>query len=473
MDTQFRNILKNNLKLSQSQPVLIAFSGGIDSICLLDLFRKTDNPLIIAHFNHGIRENADRDEQFARELSKRLGIEFISEKGNVPQFAKNNKLSMEEAARKKRYEFLFRLARDKGVSVIATGHHADDQVETMFMHLMRGSGLPGLTGMKEMAVIPEFDAEIKIIRPLLSFWRSEIEEYCSKTNLDFTRDETNYSDLYERNRIRNEILPYLNDRYPGLNQRLLNMTKVLQSEDEIIQEHLLGFWNKVCIEKHALFVRIDQAEFINLPLGIQRRLIRSIVFSLKPELRDLSFKNIENVLNFLSLNKTGEIDLQEHLIAIFTNQEIIFGSKSKDWIGNLYPQLNNPAKLKIEHDDLIKISDGWVLHVQETKNFDHISTNEGDQFSAFLDAKKIGMELGLRVKREGDRFQPLGMNKGSLKISDIFINEKIPLAARNNWPLVTNMKDEIIWIPGFRLHHDYRVTDATEMIIKLSVLRHN
>src|SRR5690606_21541040 len=111
----------------------------------------------------------------------------------------------------------------KGAKLIAVGHHADDQVETMLMHLLRGSGLTGLAGMKEITVIPEFDNEIKIIRPLLSFKRSEIEEYCAINNLEFVVDETNASDLYERNQIRHEIIPYLNERYPGLNQRLLNL----------------------------------------------------------------------------------------------------------------------------------------------------------------------------------------------------------------------------------------------------------
>jgi tRNA(Ile)-lysidine synthase len=473
MDKLFLKNIKNNMKLSNSQRVIIAFSGGIDSICLLDLFRKINTPLIVAHFNHGIREKADRDERFAREISEKFGLEFVSEKGNVPLFAKENNLSLEDAARKKRYEFLFRIAREKDAGVIATGHHADDQVETMFMHLMRGSGLTGLTGMKEITVIPEFDANIKIIRPLLSFWRSEIEEYGTKNNLDYVIDETNYSDIYERNRIRNEILPYLNDRYPGLNQRLLNMTNVLQFEDEIIQERLFSIWNQIRIEKHSQFIRINKVKLLNHPVGIQRRIIRLIAFSLKPELRDLSFKNIENVVDFLDLNKTGEIDLQGNLVALFTDKEIIFGLKSKGWIENLYPQLNNPKKLNFDLHDTIDISENWSLHVEKIRSVNNILTQEADQFSALLDAEKMGMEIGLRVKRDGDRFQPLGMDKDTLKVSDIFINEKFLMAARKKWPIVTNMEDEIIWIPGFRLHHNYRITDTTKKIIKLSVLRRN
>lgn len=471
MDIRFINIIKNNLKLSDFQPVVIAFSGGIDSVCLLDLFKKVKTPLIVAHFNHGIRENADLDEHFAKEISGIFGLDFVSEKGNVSKFAKENNLSLEEAARKKRYEFLFRIAHENGATVIATGHHADDQVETMFMHLMRGSGLTGLTGMKEITVLPEFDAEIKIIRPLLSFWRSEIEEYCTNNNLSYVIDETNYSDIYERNRIRLEILPYLNDRYPGLNQRLLNLTNVLKDEDEIIQGHISRIWNQIILEKHAQFIRVNKGNFIKLSIGIQRRLIRMIAFSLKPELRDLSFYNLENVINFLHLNKTGEIDLQSNLIALFVDQEIIFGSKTKLWIENLYPQLGNPKKINIDLDSVIEISENWFLHVEKIKNVNIFLAKEIDSFSAMFDAEKIGMEIALRVKRVGDRFQPFGLKKGNLKISDIFINEKFPQTAREKWPLVINSEDEIIWIPGFRLNHAYRVTETTKNILKLSVVK--
>ena len=473
MDLRFLNIIRNNLKLSNPQPVVIAFSGGIDSVCLVNLFNKLDNPLIIAHFNHGIRQNADRDEQFARIVALRLGYDFVSGKADVLEFAKENHLSLEEAARKKRYDFLFQVARDKGAALIAVGHHADDQVETMFMHLMRGSGLSGLAGMKEVALIPEFDSEIKIIRPLLSFWRYEIEEYCSKNNLDYVVDETNFSNLYERNRIRHEILPFLNDRYKGLNQRLLNTAKILQSEDELIQERLLKMWDSICLQQHSQFIRLNKSELSNQPIGLQRRIIRFVAFSLRPDLRDLSFKNIENLLNFLDKNKTGEIDLQDCLIAIFTNHEILFGSESKDWIELLFPQIDEQLRIEIGQQDQIEISENWLLQIELMKFSHNIQIKQANEFMVLLDGEKIGESIGLRGKVDGDKFQPLGLEKGSLKLSDFFINEKVMQAARKKWPLVTNSDDEIVWIPGFRPGQPYRVTGSTQKIIKLSVLKKN
>jgi len=471
MESRFLNIIKNNLKLSNTQPVIIAFSGGIDSVCLLNLFRKLENPLIIAHFNHGIRKNADRDEHFARKSAMQFGCDFVSEKVDVKEFAKTYHLSLEEAARKKRYDFLYQIAREKGSLLIAVGHHADDQVETMFMHLMRGSGLSGLAGMKELTIIPEFDSEIKIIRPLLSFWRYEIEEYCLKNNLDFIVDETNLSTVYERNRLRHEILPFLNERYTGLNQRLLNLVNILQYEDELIQERLSDVWESICVQQQLQFIRLNKSELKKQPLGLKRRIIRFVAFSLRPDLRDLSFKNIENLLNFMDKNKTGEIDLQDGLIAIFTNHEIFFGSKSKDWIGLLFPQIFGQEKIEIGQDDCIDISENWLFQIELIKDSNNNKLKNENEYTVLLDQEKIGEFIWLRGRRDGDKFHPLGMEKGSIKLSDFFINEKVMQAAREKWPLVTHADDEIIWIPGYRPSHKYRVTDSTKLIIKLSVLK--
>ncbi len=471
MEIRFLNIIENNIKLTNTQAVVIAFSGGMDSVCLLNLFAKLKYPIIIAHFNHGIRELSDRDEQFSRMYAQQLGFYFISEKANILDFAKENHLSVEEAARKKRYDFLYRIARNNGAQYIAVGHHADDQVETMFMHLMRGSGLSGLAGMREIALIPEFDSEIKIIRPLLSFWRSEIVEYCSKNNLDYVVDETNFSNLYERNRIRHEILPFLNERYSGLNQRLFNLANVLQSEDELIQGQLSKIWESICLQQHPRFIRVNLAELKNQPLGMQRRIIRFVVFSLRPELRDLSFKNIENLLIFMNKNKTGEIDLQEHLIALFTNQEILFGSKSRNWIGLLFPQVQGQLKIEIGTTDWIEICENWYFKIELIRDTNYVQIKTENEFTVLLDGEKLSDFITLRGKKDGDKFQPLGLENGSVKLSDFFINEKVIQAAREKWPLVTNSDDRIIWVPGYRPSHEYRITESTRKIIKMSVMK--
>ena len=467
----FLKIIKNIQKLSIDQPIIIGFSGGIDSVCLLDLMVKAGKKIIVAHYNHGIRENADRDEKFSLLHSKRYNALFVSEKSNVKEYALNNNLSIEEAARKKRYDFLFRIARENKSNLIAVAHHADDQVETVFMHLMRGSGMSGLAGMREFTTIPEFDHSIKIYRPLLSIWRDEIEEYCKNNELDFIIDETNFSTLYERNRIRQEILPYLIERYPGLSKRLLNLSNVLQKDDELLQDLTIESWDLICLEQHIKFFRLSSEELRKLPLALQRRIIRHAAYSFKPDLRDLSYKNVENVLNFLQKKSPGEIDLQENIIAVFSSDEIILGSKDKNWIELIHPQIYQTFQGNVFDKKEVQISENWYFEMDITSLEDQTNLSTENEFSVLLDAEKVGDFLGLRSKIDGDIFQPLGMEKGIIKISDFFINEKLMMDARKNYPLVVDANNEIIWIPGFRLNHKYRITNETKRILKLSILR--
>ena len=470
MDEKFVSIIKEKIKLDLKNPVVIGFSGGIDSVCLATLLLQTSCPIIIAHFNHCLRDTADRDENFARDFAQKRNLNFVSEKSDVSKFAKFESLSIEEAARKKRYGFLFQVARNYKSEAIAVAHHADDQIETVLMHLFRGSGMAGLLGMQEEVIVPEFDPKIKIIRPLLSFWKEDIERYCQEHNLEFVQDETNFSVLYERNRIRNEILPYLENHYPGLKRRLFRMTNVLAKEDEIIHEQLKKYWNDICTHEGPLIVALDIKKLCNVPLGLQRRIIRKSVFGIKPDCRDLSFNNIDRVIEFLLKGLPGEIDLQENIIALFTSTEIIFGSKSKDWLNLVYPQLDEEILLSDSRNNTISFSDYWELKLENIKKEEVVNLSLSDKFSVYINGDQfLSSQLRLRHRKDGDRFQPLGMETGSIKLSDFFINEKLPKPARNKWPLLVNDQDEIIWVPGYRQTQKSKVTNQSKTILRISI----
>lgn len=474
MDEKFLLIIKEKLNLSTSSPVVIGFSGGVDSVCLASLFLNTSIAIIIAHFNHCLRETANRDEEFSREFAKKRNLPFYSEKGNVEQYAADHHLSIEEAARKMRYEFLFRIAEMNETKKIAVAHHADDQVETILMHLFRGSGMAGLIGMKSESFIPEFHETISVIRPLLTFWRSEIEIYCHDRGLDFVQDETNFSIAYERNHIRNKILPYLNSHYPGLSSRVLKLSAILEDEDEFIQQLMTKDWEEICLENHPDFIRLSREKFNSLKIAIQRRIIRKAVFSLKPMLRNLSFENVERLIQFSVSKRPGEIDIQGNIIAILTDQEIIFGGKSKDWLEFVYPQVDREIEIISLRDQILKISQHWQLEIKIMQSSSDLDIQTRNEFEIFLDLDQIGKEnLLLRQKRDGDRFQPLGMTNGTIKMSDFFINEKLMKDARKKWPLLTNSAGEIIWIPGFRPGHNARVTTSSQNIVSFSITRIN
>jgi tRNA(Ile)-lysidine synthase len=471
MDERFSLIIKEKFDLSKKKPLVIGFSGGIDSVCLATLFRKISIPIIIAHFNHCLRETADRDESFSRDFARNAELDFDSEKFDVAKYASDNHLSLEEAARKKRYDFLFRIAKKYGATSIAVGHHADDQVETVVMHLFRGSGLAGLSGMKEISIIPEFDEQISIIRPLLSFSRGEIETYCKKFDLEYVEDETNLSQIYERNRIRHEILPFLNIHYPGLNKRFLNMTRILQDEDELLNDQFIKIWEKICNQSHPQFIRLNKPHFSEIHPALQRRIIRHAFFSIKADLRDLSFDNVNRVIQHIISNKSGEIDIQNNIIAMLGEKEIIIGFTSKEWIGILFPQIDHPIEVDISRNQSINLSEFWRIEIINQKS-DTNQTYPNDEFTTYLNADLLqNSTVILRKRKTGDRFQPLGMEKGKIKISDFFINEKLLKAARKDWPLITDQQDEIIWIPGFRPSHSFRITESTKNIIQFKLIR--
>ena len=228
MESKFEINLKENCKVKFGKPIILGISGGIDSICMLNLFSRFEIPLIIAHFQHGLRESAEGDALFVEKLAKKYSFPFVVRHGKIDEVAKRETLSIEEAARIYRYRFLFDLAEKYSAQSVAVAHNADDQVETVLMHLLRGSGLTGLTGMDQFSIIKSFHLKIPLIRPMLNIWRSEIEEFVNLNSLDYRIDPTNLNKKYSRNKIRHEVLPYLEQSYPGLRKRLLEYVVVIK-----------------------------------------------------------------------------------------------------------------------------------------------------------------------------------------------------------------------------------------------------
>jgi tRNA(Ile)-lysidine synthase len=191
-------------------------------------------------------------------------------------------------------------------------------------------------------------------------------------------------------------------------------------------------------------------------------------------LRNLSFENVERLIQFSVSKRPGEIDIQGNIIAILTDQEIIFGDKPKDWLEFLYPQVDREIEINSLRDQILKISQHWQLEIKIMQSSNDLDIQTRNEFEIFLDLDQIGKEnLLLRQKRDGDRFQPLGMTNGTIKMSDFFINEKLMKDARKKWPLLTNSAGEIIWIPGFRPGHNARVTTSSQNIVSFSITRIN
>ncbi len=470
MDTHFKKILIEKCQIDLKKPVILGISGGVDSSCLLHLFSKMDIPFIIAHFHHGLRISADDDAQFVEMIAKKYQLPYEIGYGKVRDFADINGLSIEEAARNCRYQFLFEIAEKYSAQSIAVAHNADDQVETVLMHLLRGSGLSGLKGMKYSTIIRSFHPTISIIRPLINIWRSEIESYIILNELDYCKDPTNADTKYNRNKIRHEIIPFLEKSYPNLKDRIWNMAEVLSSDEEIIEKQLSEIFIRICQMPSPNLICCDTEKFLETHVGFQRRLLRKAVFSINDEVRDVSYQVIDRAIKFIKENFSGKIDLINNLILETTDTKFYIFPRGINWCEAYFPQMGINEEICIHAIGDYKFGNNWILKVEILDHRDAIEYQSEDEYSGWIDFDQIGgFPIYLGTRKNGDQFKPLGMDKGSIKINKIFINEKLAKAAREQWPLLRTLTKELVWIPGFRPSDTFKISDNTKLILKLKL----
>ena len=464
---QLELILRQSCGLKPDLPVLAGVSGGPDSLCLLDVLHQTGYQVIVAHFNHQLRPEADLEAAAVARLARSLNLPFETESANVRTFAGREMLSIEEAARILRYRFLFAQARKHGAQAVAAGHTADDQVETVLMHFLRGAGLAGLKGMTYRSLLSSFDPEIPIVRPLLSARRTEIEAYCIEHGLKPQFDPSNADQTYFRNRLRHALIPELENYNPRFKEVLLRTAQALQGDYAALEEVLYGAWQNCLAERGDGFFAFDREKLANVSVGLQRKLIRRAAESLQPDSRDFSFDALDRAVAFVEAPAGKQVDFVNGLYLFTENGKIYIAAYEADLPFAQWPQVSDQLSVISNQCEL---GNGWILMIDECPlDTGHCSLTT-DNWSAWLDADLAGSRLQVRPRRAGDRFQPLGMGGQSVKLSDFFVNVKLPKRARSQWPLVC-VGDEIAWVPGFRLAHPFRITGKTKRAVHLSLGR--
>ena len=245
------SILHEQCRLDPARPLVVAVSGGPDSLCLMDILRQAGYHIIVAHFNHKLREESDLEANTVEKMAARLGLPSVIESGDVRAFAKEKKLSIEDAARTLRYRFLFTLARERAAQAVAVGHTADDQVETVLMHFLRGAGLNGLKGMTYRTVLSVFDVEIPLVRPLLDVWREETIVYCAGQGLRPHYDTSNNSLNFLRNRVRHLLIPSLETYNPKFREAAWRTAQSLTADYEILTQSVDAAWTRAVVSESA------------------------------------------------------------------------------------------------------------------------------------------------------------------------------------------------------------------------------
>jgi tRNA(Ile)-lysidine synthase len=463
-------LLKKECQLTPDLPVLVGLSGGPDSLCLVELMHQAGFPLIAAHFDHQLRPESQAEAKTLASMLTERQIPLVSGQGDVRAFAEAEGLSVEGAARKLRYRFLFSQASARGAQAVAVGHNADDQVETVLMHLLRGAGLNGLKGMQIRTYLPEFDTRIPLVRPLLGVWRTEIEHFCQQNELQPLQDASNNSREFLRNRIRLDLLPQLETYNPRIRAALWRSARILGDDYATLNEVLRDAWRTSLISEEPDQITFALEDLLTYPPEQQRHLIRRALERLAPETVDVRYDLLDRAISFLDSQRDGRRDLSGGL-SLVREGHMVFVLRADavpdrvDW-----PQLSETV-VDVPIPGQVELPDGWTLRcdLQASESLDmNLALHSEDPFQAWLDAGELPAELQIRKRKPGDRFQPLGMAGRSMKLSDFFINEKLPQRARANWPLLCAGKD-ILWIPGFRPAHRFRLTADTRQALALSM----
>ena len=459
--------IKERKLVSPGEKVLVAVSGGPDSVCLLHILFKLrqelDITLHIAHLNHQLRSTESAaDAAYVAELARKLGIPSTIESRDVKTYRKQHSLSLEEAAREVRYAFLAEASAKTGAERVAVGHTAADHVETILMHLIRGSGTRGLKGLLPVSAWPYGDTNLTIIRPLLELTREETKAYCRRHRLHPCTDSSNLSPEMFRNRIRHELLPLLKTYNPQAAEALQRTARIAADDLNFIDKEVARQENKIT-RREGDAVVLDRKKLLALPPALQRYLLRSAIEAILGNLKDIEAKHVEDLLAALEkpagrviglpagLDFTIEYD--RYVLAPDTAETCPFSALANEYA------LQVPGRTIIPGGEMI----ATVITTPEAVY------RETDSFTACFDFEKTGGDLKVRCRAGGDRFQPLGL-KSPKKLNIFMIDARIPRAWRGRIPIVT-APGQIIWVAGWRIDERVKVTDKTRKILRLEFRR--
>jgi len=468
-------VLQNQCGLDPARPVLAGVSGGPDSLCLLGILQEAGYRVIVAHFNHQLRPEADLEASSVSERAHQLGLPFATASADVRTYAETQGLSIEEAARLLRYRFLFEAARKHGAQAVAVGHTADDQVETVLMHFVRGAGLAGLKGMEYRNLLPIFDSEIPLVRPLLSLWRSDTESYCRAHNLKVHFDASNLDSTYFRNKLRLALIPELEKYNPQIKEALLRTAQALQGDYSALQEVMEIAWKEVVRETGQGWVTFDGAGLAGLSNGLRRNILRRAAGLLRPEDRDFGFEALERAALFAEKPSGKQVDLTNGLYLFTEAGKTTLAVYQADLPVAQWPQVKQlfviRDRLLVASGKRLELGNGWILTIDELPLTSDSWRLNADNWSVWLDADRLPAdELVIRPRRLGDVFSPLGMGGQIIAVKDLYINLKIPRRARLHWPLVC-AGDQVTWVVGYRIAHPFRITEATKRMLHLEIKR--
>lgn len=424
--------LKKKFSFLKNSNIILAVSGGIDSVVMTHLMKNTNYNCSLAHCNFKLRESeSELDESFVEELGKQLDFPVHTISFNTISYAKENKISIQMAARNLRYQWFEKLAKETNADYIFTAHHKDDVLETFLINFTRGTGLDGLTG------IPEING--KIIRPLLIFEREDIANYAKENNISWREDKSNSSTKYFRNKIRHTIVPVLKDLNPNLLKSFDSTLVNLQESQTLVKDRIRH------LKKHVVSYEENETIRISIKKILELNNPKAHLYEL---LKPYNFTAWKDVVNLLNAQSGKQLFSKTHRLIKDRDELILTNSESNSDLGCLINEktekIEKPISLTLEKVDVL---------------------GDSDKNSIYIDKALLKFPLTVRKWEKGDYFYPIGM-QGKKKLSKYFKDEKMSLLEKENtWLLCSD--NEIVWIIGKRLDNRYKTTNKTLSILKI------
>lgn len=443
MLSRFKNYISEHRLFMDSDPILLAVSGGIDSMVMAELFYRGGYRFAIAHCNFGLRgAESNQDEKFVASMAEAYGVKLFAKNFKTREYAGFNKVSVQMAARTLRYEWFDELLETEGFKVIATAHHLDDQIETLFINILRGTGISGLHG-----ILPN---RKKIVHPMMFAYRRNIEDFASDEAIGFREDSSNRSTKYVRNKLRHDLMPILAEINPDFRKTITSTIERIR-EAELLLDHYL---ETICerVEKHE-----DGITFIDISELLKLSPCEAYLYEL---LQPYDFSR--NVTAEITAGLT-EMSGKQY----FSPTHRLIKDRDALLITPLGPAGAQPADEVLIEEGTTDLRTPLQLKFSLISNHSGLKINKSGSI-AMLDAGKISWPLRLRKWKEGDSFVPYGMNHNK-KLSDFFIDNKFSIVEKENaWLLISG--NEIIWLIGHRIGNAYRITDNTASILHVEVM---
>ncbi len=465
LEQRVLGFIQEHQLVSSGERLVVAVSGGADSVCLLHILASLQKELRIelhiAHLNHQLRgKDSDGDAEYVAELARKLKIPYTIEKRDVKGYQKKERLSLEEAAREVRYSFLAEVARSFGTKRVAAGHTKDDHIETILMHLIRGSGTRGMRGLQPATLWQSGDESLIIVRPLLELSHQETEGYCRQHKIKPRLDASNLSLSPLRNRVRQQLMPLLESYNPAIAEALLRTGRIADDDISLLDEEVTRLWDKVIRQEETTII-IDKAKFEPLPTALKRYLLRAAVERLLGSAKDVEMRHIEEMMSLATKAAGKRLNLPGGLTFAIEYERYLLTLDTTTL--SPLPPLKGEFTLKIPGETRLP---GWRV---EAAIVERGKMTEKDDFTAYFDLSEIGEKLMVRARRRGDRFQPLGLAQPK-KLGEFMIDAKIPQAWRGRIPIVCS-GEQILWVVGWRLDEQAKVGAKTKQVLRLEFKR--